>query len=279
MKIHWFQSNPTNVGDVLNTWLWPRLLPNVEQLHPSATLVGIGSVLTDHLNALGLTVVVGSGARGPDHRVLPRPDLHIIAVRGPLTAAALGLPASRVTIDPAVLVSRHFVAPVGPKTGRVALVPYFASPGTLWQQIAERLDLVFVSPHWPVEKFLEAISSCDFVITEAMHGAIIADALRIPWFPVRANSLDREGATSTFKWTDWCHSVNLPFRPIDLPPVWQGAPNGVTAWRTKVKLLIIERQLKKILAGEERFLSQRTELETGMAKLDAALLRLKEMRF
>jgi succinoglycan biosynthesis protein ExoV len=51
------------------------------------------------------------------------------------------------------------------------------------------------------------------VVTEAMHGAIVADTLRIPWIPVVCSP-----EIATFKWRDWTASLDLPYRPIAIPP-------------------------------------------------------------
>jgi len=51
------------------------------------------------------------------------------------------------------------------------------------------------------------------VVTEAMHGAIVADTLRIPWVPVVCSP-----AILPFKWSDWTRSVELAYRPRLLPP-------------------------------------------------------------
>jgi succinoglycan biosynthesis protein ExoV len=50
------------------------------------------------------------------------------------------------------------------------------------------------------------------VLTEAMHGAIVADTLRVPFVPLVSS---RE--ISSFKWMDWTLSMDLPYRPIRLP--------------------------------------------------------------
>jgi succinoglycan biosynthesis protein ExoV len=51
-----------------------------------------------------------------------------------------------------------------------------------------------------------------------MHGAIIADALRIPWVPISAFNSRHEKDTHSFKWADWCGSVDVEFEPLRLPP-------------------------------------------------------------
>ena len=46
-----------------------------------------------------------------------------------------------------------------------------------------------------------------------MHGAIVADTLRIPWVPVVCSP-----AIPPFKWIDWTRSLDLDYRPRGLPP-------------------------------------------------------------
>jgi hypothetical protein len=47
------------------------------------------------------------------------------------------------------------------------------------------------------------------VVAEAMHAAIAADALRIPW--VATSLYDH---VATLKWLDWCESLSLLYSPV-----------------------------------------------------------------
>ena len=83
-----------------------------------------------------------------------------------------------------------------------------------WERAAEEAGLTFVSPEWPLEQVFSHFAGARLVVTEAMHGAIIADCLRIPWVPLRISpELDE------FKWRDWLGSVELPFEPEHVPAV------------------------------------------------------------
>ena len=55
------------------------------------------------------------------------------------------------------------------------------------------------------------MSRCEVLICEAMHGAIVADALRIPWMPVSCYE-----DISAFKWRDWLSTVELPYAPTQI---------------------------------------------------------------
>jgi succinoglycan biosynthesis protein ExoV len=46
-----------------------------------------------------------------------------------------------------------------------------------------------------------------------MHGAIAADTLRVPWIPYRCST-----NIGTFKWQDWCASMDLKYEPLVLHP-------------------------------------------------------------
>ena len=74
-----------------------------------------------------------------------------------------------------------------------------------------------VDPRQSVETFVREIISCDRVVCEAMHGAILADAYGIPWAPVQVYS-----HTTEFKWRDWGGSLELKFDFCELPPIWRG---------------------------------------------------------
>jgi succinoglycan biosynthesis protein ExoV len=65
---------------------------------------------------------------------------------------------------------------------------------------------------------LEAFSRARLVLTEAMHGAIVADALRIPWIPLAISP-----EMNRFKWMDWTMAMELPlhFHPLPTPSRYQ----------------------------------------------------------
>jgi hypothetical protein len=60
-----------------------------------------------------------------------------------------------------------------------------------------------------VERTLELIRGSRCVISEAMHAAIVADALRVPWVPVHAYDHINE-----FKWKDWSGSLQMSHAPV-----------------------------------------------------------------
>ena len=107
----------------------------------------------------------------------------VLGVRGLLTASALGLPPALAIGDPAVLVAEH-VAPAAARRG-VGFMPHYASMAHWdWRRTVEGLGLVFVDPCAPVEATLAQIAGLESLVSEAMHGAIVADALRTPWVGV-----------------------------------------------------------------------------------------------
>ena len=255
MNLYWCKTTPPNVGDALNEWLWPKLIPEIDLLHPESTLFGIGSVLDERVNTYGPTYVIGSGARSREHGIKSRENLQILAVRGPLTASALGIDMKLSATDPAALLAYHYAKPAS-RGLRIGLVPYFSSPHEFWQRIADEMGLDLVSPHLGVFEFLDAISECDFVISEAMHGAIISDALRIPWHPIRSNSVIGEGNTNRFKWTDWCESVGIEFSPTDLPAIRIKQTGIVSTAKNWIKRVEIKRAVGNIINSGTRFLSK-----------------------
>ena len=149
----------------------------------------------------------------------PTPDCqdrtwNIYFVRGPRTAAALNLRPEKSITNSAVLVRTRW--PIGRK-GEVlsfGFMPHFLSfPIGNWERVCDLAGLKLIDPRWPVEKVLREIESCSVLISEALHGAIVADALRVPW--IAALPLDH---SLRGKWLDWTESVNVAYRPQTLWP-------------------------------------------------------------
>ena len=212
MLVYWSGGKP-NIGDELNPWLWPRIAPARLTLDDSVEFFGIGSILTGS-NLSRTTkpkIIFGSGKRDAspiDKDIIARCEIDF--VRGPLTAISLGLTESAAITDPAALMPLMYQPEkVVPVPSRIGFVPHLSMPQSQAQAIAAALDLFLILPSFAVEKFLDALLSCTAVVTEAMHGAILADSYRIPWMGCSFSSLLSEGKTNAFKWNDWMLSMSI----------------------------------------------------------------------
>lgn len=218
MKLHYFRSPHGNFGDDLNAWLWPELLPGLwDDGSDGITFVGVGTILNRLVPQTRLKIVLGSGV---GYSPLPQ-NLHdgswsVLGIRGPLSARAAGLPAKTVVTDGAILLGTidGLVKPNAARTGGVVFVPHVSSTETgAWEEVCRELGITYIDPRWDFHRVFEIIGKARLVLTEAMHGAIVADTLRVPFVPLVSS---RE--ISSFKWMDWTLSMDLPYRPIRLPP-------------------------------------------------------------
>jgi succinoglycan biosynthesis protein ExoV len=217
MELLYYRDRIGNFGDDLNELVWRKLLPAHVFEADSILLMGIGSIFNGHLAPLSRTqgkrvFVIGSGAGyGP----LP-PDWerwNILGVRGPLTAELIGKPELAMTDSAVLLASLTPTGNAGPGRDSILLMPHHHSIARgHWSHVAREAGMTFVDPRWPVDEVMGHFSRAKLVITEAMHGAIVADTLRIPWLPIviAPDALP-------FKWTDWALSMDLPYDPIRIP--------------------------------------------------------------
>lgn len=220
MKLHHYRAPFGNVGDDLNPWLWQKLIPEVFDDDSSVVFVGIGTLLNDRLPKSQRTVVFGTGAGYGTRPPVPDSTWRVYCVRGPLTAAALKLPGELAITDPAALVGTLDL-PQTSGNRTPAFMPHHVSvPASDWRTICEDLSLRFIDPGWSVDRVLGELGRSSLLITEAMHGAILADALRIPWIPtVCAEHI------LALKWIDWCQSMELNYSPFPLPTLWNVESN------------------------------------------------------
>lgn len=229
MKIIYYQSPDGNFGDDLNAVLWKEVLSPACFEADDAVLLGIGSIfrddfLSEQATDLKRVFVLGSGAgTGPLPQRWPNADWSILAVRGPLTANLIGVPGAAVTDSAALLATTPALLPEPSTRKEIAFMPHYNSVlYSRWPEICAKLGLTYIDAHWPVAKTIERIGRARLVITEAMHGAIVADTLRIPWVPVVCSP-----SILPFKWIDWTESLDLDFRPLALPAssTWEALRN------------------------------------------------------
>jgi succinoglycan biosynthesis protein ExoV len=222
MKLFYYQRSDgiENFGDRLNFWLWPQLLPGILDNDEIAAFIGFGTLLNNLLQervpqAKQLAIFsTGVGYEQPLTHIPER--WKIYCVRGFLSAKQLGLPEKLAVTDGAILARRLF-KPTAEKKRRFAFMPHihharFAS--TAWQEICQHIGFQYIDPRWSVEQVLTTISQTEILLAEAMHGAVVADALRVPWIPVTTSP-----RILSFKWQDWCSSIGLDYKPYYVAPL------------------------------------------------------------
>lgn len=232
MKLYYFKDPNGNFGDDLNPWLWKRLIPDIlDDESENEIFVGIGTLLNHRLPDLPIKHVFGSGlGYGRSPQINEKYIFH--AVRGYETARVLNLAKDLVITDAAVLVRAVDFPRAKDKSFRFGFMPTGQTISNYdWEAVCRDLGFCYISCHWDVEKILFEISKCETLICEAMHGAIVADAMRVPWLPVRCNDdiLD-------FKWRDWLSSLALPYVPIRITSLYGIEQNSDTITRLKNSL-------------------------------------------
>ncbi|MBC2652842.1 glycosyltransferase family protein [Novosphingobium aerophilum] len=206
----------SNFGDHMNSWLWPRLIPELLAQKSNDVLIGIGSLIQADVGKLqGNKIVFGTGSGyGP----MPLPsevrDWRVYCVRGPLSARMLGLPAEKAVVDGAWLVDSlpEFRFRERERRGTVFVPHWTTDLYANWRQPCREAGIRYVSPFLDGAAVLDSIAGAELAIVESLHGAIMADYYRVPWIPVATGE-----RVLSFKWLDFCLSLGLRFRPIHLP--------------------------------------------------------------
>lgn len=216
MKLYYYKlpGNMQNFGDALNPWLWSRLLPDEINEDASQVFIGVGTLLNERLlskvKEARKKIIFSSGVGYGSRPLVLDTSFHIYGVRGPLSAAALGLPRSLAVTDGAYLIRKLYQS-YQPKHYRFSYMPHYELAGQAWENVCKSLGFGYIDPRESVEQVMEKIDQTEILLTEAMHGAIVADALRIPWIPIVTHD-----SILAFKWHDWCQSVGLDYQPYRL---------------------------------------------------------------
>ncbi|GFE68170.1 polysaccharide pyruvyl transferase family protein [Chroococcus sp. FPU101] len=226
-----------NFGDALNPWMWQQLLPDIiNDEDDGVTFVGIGTLIHEALprrtSKAKKRVIFGTGAGfpGSEYKSMPQIDdsYTIYSLRGPLSAKALQVSETLAITDGAILVRRLFDYHQ-PKKYRFSYMPHYNFAGEGWAQVCQNLGFGYIDPSSPVEESLALISQTEILLTEAMHGAILADAFGVPWIPIKTDP-----SILDFKWQDWCLSVGVEYQPVSMSRYHQ--PRGTSGGWSKTDL-------------------------------------------
>jgi len=239
MNLYYFKDQYGNFGDDLNPWIWYSLYPEIFQSHIPGTFLGVGTLINDKAPSTGTIYVGGSGV-GYHGKVQLSDRWKFVFVRGPKSAQALGLSSDLAITDPAILISqlvqgrrKSFAA-----NRRVSFMPHHASSRFAdWRSICRKIDVDYLDPADNMHETVLRISNSSFVICEAMHAAIVADALRVPWMPVKCypHILD-------FKWQDWCESLGLAYVSNEIDALWDAEQfyDAATVFKSRVKHKLLD---------------------------------------
>jgi succinoglycan biosynthesis protein ExoV len=262
MKMYFYRGMVPNFGDELNHWLLPKVFPNFFDEDDATLFLGIGSILFDSHPKHSRKIVFGSGYGG----YTPKPEIDdkwkFYCVRGPRTAAAFHLGPDKVAGDSAILISKYFKRS-HPNPAGHAFMPHFESIDRgNWQRACEMAGIKFIDPRDPIEDVLASLDQCAVLITEAMHGAIVADAIRVPWVPVLPFQRSHH-----MKWFDWAEPLDLTLRrEIILPSSFAEAASMLHPLTRRMRPLW--RRMSTARADDHSANTNVTTEKSGIGKLD-----------
>ena len=216
---------------------------------PNADVVSIGSVLERYLASDSQAAVWGTGLRrgeatshgggpgegapndgGLNHGGLNdgglndrRASRRILAVRGPLTAARLGLPADTPLGDPGILASMLLTG-APRRRFRRSFVPHFrmytSAAGVRLVEGMRQAGFTIIQPSLHPIAVVELIAESDLVLSNGLHGLVLAHSLGIP---ARLVTSPFAVGEPRFKFEDYWASLGRSHQEVTLgTPVAEG---------------------------------------------------------
>ena len=205
MRLLYYRSSVPNFGDDLNGVLWPSLEPELFATAGDESFVGFGTIVgMPFCDAPQRLNVFSSGVGNDPVDGWKHHAVRYWCVRGPLSALALGLRPEAAIADGAILTP--LAAGFPPRaTGGVGtlVIPHWTSVSTPgWPEATAMCGLELLDPRASPQCVVSRIASARLVLTESLHGAILAEAYGIPWLAFSAS-----GNLNVAKWLDWSLSL------------------------------------------------------------------------
>jgi len=224
MNLYYCRTENGNFGDDINFLLWKQLLPDIVNTGNPITMgggvnishsdnpifLGVGTLINDRVPEGPRKVVFGAGAGYGQIPIIDE-KWKFYFVRGHLSAKLLGLDGKQVVTDGAYAITgiEEFLKS-REKRHAISFIPHHHSAFSSGVRLMMAINGInFIEPTGDIYETIREIKESALVVTEALHGAVIADALRVPWIPVKLR-----GDVYDFKWEDWCSSLRIKYRPI-----------------------------------------------------------------
>lgn len=264
----------SNFGDDINPFLISRLFSPSILESENLCLVGIGTLLNDkNVSAISdfkKKVVFSTGVGYGDISAVFDDSWEFVCVRGPYSSKKLHLTEDKAIADGAILLSDFYsVIPESKRDSSAILVPHIKthwSSGNVLHRVCEAIGLKYLPPDIPYECFIKEVSKSKVVITEAMHGAILADTMRVPWIPVVFHE------HLSFKWLDWFSSMGLDYSVnYVVPKLWNPRTDSFRSVLKRpyqaTKEVFFKKKLNKIIKNVDPILSSESVISDRKSKL------------
>ncbi len=205
VPIFWHVGRP-NFGDDINPEFFQMLTGKSVRLatdQSKAHFLGMGSILE---KSNSNTTILGSGLIAPLDETKVAFN-KAVAVRGTLTKRSMGLGDEVLLGDPMVLLDQIFEVPKH-KSSAVGFIPHVTEISRAKSLNIKNLKII--DPSMAPMRVIRSIADCDRIISQSLHGLIVADALNIPnlWI---APSITMKGGE--FKFNDYFSTLDSSKKP------------------------------------------------------------------
>lgn len=204
-----------NFGDVITPWLIEKITGSkpiyIDMSDKQDKFVVSGSIL----NWCDSSCHVWGAGIANSEDIIPK-DINILATRGPISAERArecGCSCPQIYGDPALLMPKFYKSN-SEKEYKLGIIPHYIDQA-FYVTVADRLP-----PHRminvfdPIEEVIEAIVSCEVILSSSLHGLIVADAYGVPSYRVKmTNRILGDGT----KYQDYFASVELEnYKPYEI---------------------------------------------------------------
>ena len=209
---------PRNFGDDINIcFLNNIMLENIRIYNPTyrtTNYLFIGSILINKFID-SQSIIWGSGML--KYQNVTNKPLKICAVRGPKTRQVLldsGIQCPEIYGDPALLLPYYYY-PYIFKKYKLGIIPHHSHiTSNLLNNFKNNKDIKIIdfTKYTDWKTVIKEIVSCRFIVSESLHGLIIAEAYRIPNIYISFGNINQD-----FKYEDFFLSINKPvYKPYNI---------------------------------------------------------------
>lgn len=174
-----------NWGDEINYWFLPKIFGKkmVEYQRTGGDNYNfIGSIA--NLFSDKNTIMWGSGIQITDRKLKVKPK-KVCAVRGPLTRKFLiehGIDCPKIYGDPSLLLPYYYYPNITKKY-KIGLIPHWSSlNSSIVRKLEKNKDIHIIKmkgySRWT--DIIDEILSCKYILSESLHGLIMAEAYNVP---------------------------------------------------------------------------------------------------